>query len=107
MWGSTPSSGQPPVARDRWVKKLLIVVLVKAQLYKFHAGASFNERQRTIIHHWLEGFEGELTSSKWAKLSKSSHDTARRDLVDRRNRKILKMKEASGRRTSHSLCLLE
>ena len=86
-------------------EKTLKVVLVKAQFWKSHAGASFNERQRTIINRLLDGFEGNLTSSKWAKITKCSQDTALRDIVDLVNRKILNKEEAGGRSTSYTLCL--
>ena len=86
-------------------EKTLKVVLVKAQFWKSHAGASFNERQRTIIKRLLDSFEGNLTSSKWAKITKCSQDTALRDIVDLVNRKILNKEEAGGRSTSYTLCL--
>jgi len=86
-------------------EKTLEAVLVKARFWKAHAGKSFNERQRTIINRLLDGFEGKLTSSKWAKLTKCSQDTALRDISDLLNRKILIKEEAGGRSTSYELCL--
>lgn len=80
-------------------------VLTKAGFWKAHAGQSFNERQRKIINHLLDGFEGKLTSSKWAKLTKCSQDTALRDISDLVNRAILAKEEAGGRSTSYTLCL--
>ncbi|HTG44527.1 MAG TPA: Fic family protein, partial [Verrucomicrobiae bacterium] len=67
----------------------LQAILNKARFWKIHAGESFNERQRTIINRLLDGFEGKLTSSKWAKLTKCSQDTALRDISDLLNRQIL------------------
>ena len=52
-------------------EKILAAVLVKAGFWKDHAGESFNERQRKVINRLLDGFEGKLTSSKWAKLTKA------------------------------------
>jgi Fic family protein len=86
-------------------EKTLEAVLVKADFWKTHAGESFNERQRTIINRLLDGFEGKLTSSKWAKLTKCSQDTALRDISDLLNRHILTKDEAGGRSTSYELCL--
>ena len=51
----------------------------------------------------LDGFEGKLTSSKWAALTKSSQDTAGRDIDDLIKREILSKDEAGGRSTSYSL----
>ncbi|MDB6067325.1 MAG: cell filamentation protein Fic [Pedosphaera sp.] len=86
-------------------EKTLEDVLVKARFWKVHAGESFNERQRTIINRLLDGFEGKLTSSKWAKLTKCSQDTALRDISDLLNRQILAREEAGGRSTSYELRL--
>lgn len=83
----------------------LEVVLVKAHFWKTHAGESFNERQRTIINRLLDGFEGKLTSSKWAKITKCSQDTALRDISDLLNREILTKHEAGGRSSSYELRL--
>lgn len=84
-------------------EKLLEAVLMKANFWKTHPGESFNERQRTIINRLLDGFEGKLTSSKWAKLTKCSQDTALRDISDLLNRGILSKDEAGGRSTSYEL----
>ena len=86
-------------------EKLLEAVLVKASFWKAHAGESFNERQRAIINRLLDRFEGKLTSSKWAKLTKCSQDTALRDISDLLNRQILTKAEAGGRSTSYALRL--
>ena len=51
----------------------------------------------------MEGFEGKLTSSKWAKITKCSQDTAGRDIEDLIKRHILKKDAAGGRSTSYSL----
>jgi Fic family protein len=63
-----------------------------------------NERQRTIINRLLEGgFEGKLTSSKWAKMGKCSQDTALRDITDLLDRGILIKDSAGGRSTGYLL----
>ena len=84
---------------------LLESVLTKAHFWKAHAGGSFNERQHKVINRMLDGFEGKLTSSKWAKLTQCSQDTALRDISDLAARNILAKDEAGGRSTSYSLVL--
>jgi Fic family protein len=82
---------------------ILGAVLKKARFWEKHAGASLNERQRIVVNRLLDGFEGKLTSSKWAKLVKSSQDTALRDIEDLVRRGILVKDAAGGRSTSYSL----
>jgi Fic family protein len=82
---------------------LLAGVLEKALFWETHAGASFNVRQRMVINRLLDGLEGKLTSSKWAKLADCSQDTAGRDIDDLVKRGILIKDAAGGRSTSYSL----
>jgi Fic family protein len=82
-------------------------VLQKAEFWKAHAGESFNERQRTVLNRLLDGFEGKMTSSRWATLTKSSQDTASRDIDDLLARKVLIKDDAGGRSTSYSLASVE
>lgn len=83
----------------------LAVVLGKERFWKKHAGAPFNDRQRLIVNRLLDGFEGKLTSTKWAKLAKCSQDTASRDIADFIERGILARDDGGGRSTSYSLKL--
>ncbi|KAB2910646.1 MAG: Fic family protein [Dechloromonas sp.] len=83
---------------------ILGLVLKKATFWKHHEGETFNDRQRIIINRLFDGFEGKLTSSKWAKLTKSSQDTALRDISDLVKRRVLVKDEAGGRSTSYHLC---
>lgn len=78
-------------------------VLRKARFWESHSGESFNDRQRNILNRLLDGFEGKLTSSKWAKLNKCSQDTAGRDINDLVKRGVLHKESAGGRSTSYSL----
>ncbi len=78
-------------------------VLRKARFWETHAGESFNDRQRKVVNRLLNGFEGKLTSSKWAKLARCSQDTAHRDILDLVKRGILAKDGAGGRSTSYSL----
>jgi Fic family protein len=56
-----------------------------------------------LLNLLLAGFEGKLTTEKWAKLTKSSHDTALRDIQDLIGKGILKQAKAGGRSTAYSL----
>lgn len=78
-------------------------VLEKARFWEQHGGESFNERQRKMLNRLFDGFEGKLTSSKWATMSKCSQDTASRDIDDLVKRTILSKDAAGGRSTSYSL----
>ena len=62
-----------------------------------------SERQREIINRLLDGFEGKLTTEKWAKLAKTSHDTALRDIQDLIEKGILKQDKGGGRSTAYIL----
>jgi Fic family protein len=86
---------------------ILASVLSKANFWKTHADASFNDRQRVMLNRLLDGFDGNLTSSKWAKLAKCSQDTAGRDIDDLVRRGILTKDAAGGRSTSYSLAEIE
>lgn len=82
---------------------MLASVLKKAEFWKEHAGESFHKRQRDMLNRLFDGFEGKLTSSKWAKISKCSQDTAQRDINELIKRGILEKEEAGGRSTSYRL----
>jgi len=62
-----------------------------------------NERQKTLLNKLLDGFEGKLTSSKWAKIAKCSKDTATRDINDLIKKEVLKKEDAGGRNTNYEL----
>jgi Fic family protein len=82
---------------------ILAAVLNKARIWERFAGTDLNERQRSMINRLLNGFEGKLTSSKWAKLEKCSQDTALRDIEDLIRKGVLTKDSARGRSTSYSL----
>lgn len=84
-------------------EQTLANVLRKARFREAHAGESFNDRQRKVVNRLLSGFEGKLTSSKWASLAKCSQDTANRDINDLVKRGVLAKDAAGGRSTSYSL----
>lgn len=87
----------------RGSESTLSTILFKAKFWEKHEDEKFNERQRKIINKLLDGFEGHLTSSKWAKLGKCSQDTASRDIDDLIKRKILQKSAEGGRSTSYFL----
>jgi Fic family protein len=78
-------------------------VLRKARFWEKHARVQVNERQRDVINRMLDGFDGKLTTSKWATLEKCSHDTALRDIQGLVERGLLQKDAAGGRSTSYSL----
>ncbi|MCA6121232.1 Fic family protein [Bradyrhizobium sp. WSM 1704] len=82
---------------------ILAAVLEKADFWKRHAAAQINDRQRDMLNHLLDGFEGKLTSSKWAKIEKCSPDTALRDIQGLVDQGILTKDQGGGRSTSYSL----
>lgn len=81
----------------------LVNVLRKARFWDQVATATINERQRQMLNKLLEGFAGKLTSTKWAGITKSSHDTALRDIHSLLEQGILTKDAAGGRSTSYSL----
>ena len=82
---------------------LLASVLTKARFWESIGSSPLNERQRLLLNKLLDGFDGKITSSKWAKLTKSSQDTAQRDITDLVQRGILVRSEEGGRSTSYTL----
>lgn len=82
---------------------ILASVLKKARFWEAHAGKPFNDRQRALINRLLNGFEGKLTSSKWARIARCSQDTALRDIDDLLKQGVLVRDAAGGRSTSYSL----
>jgi len=84
-------------------EKALAGVLAKARFWDTHRGTRLNDRQRAMINRLLDGFEGKLTSSKWAALAKCSQDTALRDIADLVDRGILVKEKGGGRSTSYAL----
>ncbi len=82
---------------------ILRQVLFKADFWNRHAKTIINERQRELITKFLEGFDGKLTSSKWAKIAKCSKDTAIRDINDLINKNIIQKEAAGGRSTNYEL----
>ena len=81
----------------------LDAVLTKARFWQHWATTALNERQVKLLNRLLDGFEGKLTSSKWAAIAKCSPDTALRDINDLLTRGVLRKSDAGGRSTSYEL----
>ncbi|KCB28551.1 Fic family protein, partial [Bordetella hinzii] len=81
----------------------LDAVLTKARFWQHWAATPLNERQVKLLNRLLDGFEGKLTSSKWAAIAKCSPDTALRDINDLLARGVLRKSNAGGRSTSYEL----
>lgn len=79
------------------------VVVRKDKFWNDYAQAPFNPRQRKVLGKLLEGFEGKLTSSKWAKIADCSQDSASRDIERLIELGVLVKDAAGGRSTSYSL----
>jgi Fic family protein len=90
-------------ARFDGAQTRLGAVLSKARVWESLAGIPLNERQRFMINRLLDGFAGKLTTVKWAKLTKSSHDTALRDIQRLLDGGVLVRNPGGGRSTSYSL----
>lgn len=78
-------------------------VLKKARFWEKHSATILNSRQRIILNKLLDGFDGKLNTSKWAKITKSSHDTALRDIQDLIEKQILAKEASGGRSTAYLL----
>jgi Fic family protein len=78
-------------------------VLRKTKFWDKNVKTPINERQRLLINKLFDGFTGNLTSSKWAKIAKCSPDTALRDISDLITKKILEKESAGGRSTNYNL----
>lgn len=84
-------------------EEILAKVLLKAKFWKDHASTNLNERQQKIINILLDSFYGKLNTSKWAKITKCSQDTALRDIQDLIDKSILLKEPGGGRSTSYVL----
>jgi len=82
---------------------ILSAVFDKARFWEAQATAVLNARQRHILNRLLDGFEGKMTTSKYAKIAKCSQDTAHRDIIGLMELGVLAKDDAGGRSTSYSL----
>jgi len=78
-------------------------VLLKAGFWEKQNNTPLNERQKILLHKMLDGFEGKLTTTKWAKITKCSPDTALRDIQDLISKEILLKEDKGGRSTFYTV----
>ena len=102
---------------DRWIawflgileraveasEEKLALAIRKASVFAQLSKAALNDRQILVLSKLIDGFEGKLTTSKWGKLCKCSHDTALRDIEDLMEKDILLRSPEGGRSTSYEL----
>ncbi len=81
----------------------LSLVFKKVKYWDFLNTIELNERQRKVLNFFLDGFEGNLTTSKYAKITHCSQDTAHRDIVDLVEKQILQKGTSGGRSTNYIL----
>lgn len=86
-------------------QEILSTVFEKALFWQKNVNTRMNERQKKILNQILDGFDGKLTSSKYAKICKVSSDTALNDLNDLVEKAVLKKSSSGGRSTWYELCL--
>jgi Fic family protein len=84
-------------------RETLGAVLDKKRFWDRFTDVKLNERQLIVINRLLDGFEGNLTTSKYATLAKCSQDTAHRDIHELIDRRVLVQNPKGGRSTSYSL----
>jgi len=78
-------------------------ILLKTEFWEKHKDMLINERQRLMINKLFDDFYGKLTTSKWAKITKTSTDTALRDIKYLTEKGILQQEQAGGRSINYSL----
>jgi Fic family protein len=78
-------------------------ILAKARFWQRNSGVALNDRQIKVLNRLLDGFDGKLTTSKWAALTKCSQDTALRDISELQKMNILKRSNSGGRSTNYEL----
>ncbi len=84
---------------------LLSSIILKFDFWNKHSTTILNERQHKMLNKLLDGFNGKLTTSKWAKICKCSQDTALRDIQDLIKKDILQKEASGGRNTSYELIM--
>jgi Fic family protein len=85
----------------------LATILNKARVWQRLQPHPVNERQRRVLNRLLDGFQGSLTTSKYAKLARCSADTALRDIQELLERGVLVQNQGGGRSTSYRLAAVE
>lgn len=84
-------------------ENILESILAKARFWDTHAQTLLNKRQKRMLNKLLDGFDGKLSSGKWAKITKCSTDTALNDIKDLISKDILRKTDEGGRSTNYEL----
>ena len=82
-------------------------IMQKAEFWKMHENTIINERQRLMLNKLFDGFEGKLQTSKWAKITKTSTDTALRDIKDLVAKGVLQQTKEGGRNSNYELAVFK
>jgi Fic family protein len=88
-------------------ERTLAAVFKKARFWEAISSVAISQRQRQVLNRLLDGFEGKLTTSKYAKLAKCSQDTALRDILFLVEHDILVRSQQGGRSSSYALNISE
>lgn len=89
-----------------YTESTLASVANRIKFWEINRETPLNSRQRYMIDCLLDDFFGKLTSTKWARMTKSSPDTALRDIQDLIEKKILEKEPGGGRNTTYNLVVL-
>lgn len=89
----------------RGADSVLATVVAKAQFWERAGALALNERQVKVLNRLLDGFEGKMTSSKWAAIAKCSQDTANRDIAVLLELGLMRKGEGGGRSTHYEVVL--
>jgi Fic family protein len=81
----------------------LDAVLAKTRFWQRWSGTPMNQRQIKLLNRLLDGFEGKLTSRKWASMAKCSPDTALRDIHELMAQGVLRKMLGGGRSTAYQI----
>ena len=81
-------------------------VIKKSLYWEWLGTKSLTDRQHLMVNKLLDGFDGKLTSSKWAKIAKCSQDTALRDIQDLMEKRVLEKETSGGRSTNYRLAVI-
>lgn len=84
-------------------RQVVANIMKKASFWDHHRTTPMNERQIKIVNMLWDGFEGKLTTSKWAKIAKCSSDTALRDIRDLLDKQVLRKTDEVGRNTNYEI----
>jgi Fic family protein len=84
-------------------EETLSAIAGRTRFWDKHRETVLNSRQQLMVTALLDEFYGKLTSTKWAKMTKSSPDTALRDIQDLIEKGILEKKAGGGRNTAYSI----